>query len=80
GRIVEIADDFAVRIEDSIAGGGRRVRLIGSADDWSLIERHGRIPLPPYIARQSDDSDWERYQTVYAEHTGSVAAPTAGLH
>lgn len=42
------------------------------------LEGYGRVPLPPYITHQLDDD--ERYQTVYAEHKGSVAAPTAGLH
>ncbi len=45
-----------------------------------LIYSAGKIPLPPYIKRESVDSDNERYQTMYAEHEGSVAAPTAGLH
>jgi S-adenosylmethionine:tRNA ribosyltransferase-isomerase len=45
-----------------------------------LLHRAGLIPLPPYIHRQPDASDSERYQTVYARHDGSVAAPTAGLH
>lgn len=45
-----------------------------------IIEQAGDIPLPPYIKRNAADSDKERYQTIYAEHKGSVAAPTAGLH
>ena len=45
-----------------------------------VLERHGRVPLPPYIARAADDADRERYQTVYARAPGAVAAPTAGLH
>jgi S-adenosylmethionine:tRNA ribosyltransferase-isomerase len=45
-----------------------------------VIESIGKIPLPPYMHREPDESDKERYQTVYAEHKGSVAAPTAGLH
>lgn len=45
-----------------------------------VIEAIGEIPLPPYMHREPDESDKERYQTVYAEHKGSVAAPTAGLH
>jgi S-adenosylmethionine:tRNA ribosyltransferase-isomerase len=80
GRVVEIAPDFRVVIEDSVAGGGRLVRLEGDGDPMDLVERHGRVPLPPYIDREDDADDRERYQTVYAEHTGSVAAPTAGLH
>ncbi|MDY6325713.1 MAG: S-adenosylmethionine:tRNA ribosyltransferase-isomerase [Bacteroidales bacterium] len=46
--------------------------------EW--IEAYGKIPLPPYIRRDSDEHDAIRYQTVYAHHDGSVAAPTAGLH
>ena len=45
-----------------------------------IIEQAGEIPLPPYIKRDVEESDKERYQTIYAEHKGSVAAPTAGLH
>ena len=46
--------------------------------EW--VEAYGKVPLPPYIRRDAEDSDMERYQTVYARHDGSVAAPTAGLH
>jgi S-adenosylmethionine:tRNA ribosyltransferase-isomerase len=49
-----------------------------SLEDW--LERHGEVPLPPYIAHPADAVDAERYQTVYARHPGAVAAPTAGLH
>ena len=47
---------------------------------FDLLESYGHMPLPPYIRRQDDDADRERYQTVYAEKPGAVAAPTAGLH
>ncbi len=91
GRTVDIADGFAVDILDSASDGTRLVRLAGDGDPWSLIQRHGRVPLPPYIVRDTagdtagDDAgdtayDRERYQTVYAAPSGSVAAPTAGLH
>ncbi|SMM99469.1 S-adenosylmethionine:tRNA ribosyltransferase-isomerase [uncultured Candidatus Thioglobus sp.] len=46
----------------------------------SLLDEVGHIPLPPYIERTDDEQDLSRYQTVYAEHDGAVAAPTAGLH
>ena len=46
----------------------------------SAIERLGRMPLPPYVRREADERDAERYQTVFAREAGSVAAPTAGLH
>ncbi len=45
-----------------------------------LLERYGRMPLPPYIEREAEEGDSERYQTVYANRPGAVAAPTAGLH
>jgi S-adenosylmethionine:tRNA ribosyltransferase-isomerase len=64
------------------AGGGRRLRFIGagSADINGILERCGYMPLPPYIKRQPDEDDRTKYQTVYAEKPGSIAAPTAGLH
>ena len=46
----------------------------------SLLEQYGHMPLPPYISRDDDKTDQQRYQTVYAENPGAVAAPTAGLH
>ncbi len=45
-----------------------------------ILQRHGEVPLPPYITHPADSEDERRYQTVYARHAGSVAAPTAGLH
>jgi S-adenosylmethionine:tRNA ribosyltransferase-isomerase len=45
-----------------------------------LMQRHGHVPLPPYIARPDEAADLERYQTVFASREGAVAAPTAGLH
>ena len=55
-----------------------RFRDTGPLDAW--LERHGAMPLPPYIARAPSDADAERYQTVYAQNPGAAAAPTAGLH
>jgi S-adenosylmethionine:tRNA ribosyltransferase-isomerase len=52
----------------------------GCADVYALLETHGSVPLPPYIAHAADTSDEARYQTVYARAPGAVAAPTAGLH
>ena len=48
--------------------------------DEQWLDRYGHVPLPPYIKREDSFADSERYQTVYAQHTGSAAAPTAGLH
>ncbi|MDD5296562.1 MAG: tRNA preQ1(34) S-adenosylmethionine ribosyltransferase-isomerase QueA [Rhodocyclaceae bacterium] len=72
--------------------GGLRVEVLGRAGEFFhlrfpgeedlvvLLERHGRLPLPPYIERPAEDADEGRYQTVFARTPGSVAAPTAGLH
>ncbi|HDY90485.1 MAG TPA: tRNA preQ1(34) S-adenosylmethionine ribosyltransferase-isomerase QueA, partial [bacterium] len=57
-----------------------RVRLESEDDIDATIDRLGKTPLPPYIKREADDTDRERYQTVYAQKRGAVAAPTAGLH
>jgi S-adenosylmethionine:tRNA ribosyltransferase-isomerase len=52
-----------------------------SVGNWgALLQAHGHIPLPPYIRRDDEAEDESRYQTVYAKHSGAVAAPTAGLH
>jgi S-adenosylmethionine:tRNA ribosyltransferase-isomerase len=80
GRRVTFGDDSAVEIMEILGGGLRRVRFIGSADARVTLAKYGEVPLPPYIRRPPTDADRERYQTVYAEHDGSVAAPTAGLH
>ncbi len=56
------------------------LRFAGEDTVWTLLERHGHLPLPPYIERAAGAADDERYQTVYAKHEGAVAAPTAGLH
>lgn len=56
------------------------LRFPGASTVLELLERHGHIPLPPYITHADGAQDQARYQTVYARHSGAVAAPTAGLH
>ncbi|GGE27238.1 S-adenosylmethionine:tRNA ribosyltransferase-isomerase [Marinithermofilum abyssi] len=69
----------AVAEQEAEMPGGKIVRLEYEAEDLdALLETLGEMPLPPYIRERLDDP--ERYQTVYSRHTGSVAAPTAGLH
>ncbi|MDQ8155210.1 MAG: tRNA preQ1(34) S-adenosylmethionine ribosyltransferase-isomerase QueA [Gemmatimonadota bacterium] len=81
GRTVHIAPGFDVRVEEVTTRRTRLVRLlVPEGDEPALIERHGHVPLPPYIERADAAADMERYQTVYARQSGSVAAPTAGLH
>ncbi|MBV9342837.1 MAG: S-adenosylmethionine:tRNA ribosyltransferase-isomerase, partial [Acidobacteria bacterium] len=60
--------------------GERRLRFEPTDDIFAVLERLGHVPLPPYICRPDQTADRERYQTVYARESGSVAAPTAGLH
>ena len=60
--------------------GERTVRFHFDGDPYQLFEKIGHVPLPPYIKRPDTPADRERYQTVFAHQTGSVAAPTAGLH
>jgi S-adenosylmethionine:tRNA ribosyltransferase-isomerase len=80
GRRVDIAPGFSAQILEVTE---RRTRIVQLESDLPLdeaIERHGHIPLPPYIERADAADDTERYQTVFARERGSVAAPTAGLH
>ena len=72
---VKISDDLNVRLEE-----GKIALFENRAGLKELISREGLMPLPPYIKRPPDEYDRERYQTVYAEKEGSIAAPTAGLH
>ncbi len=80
GKIVTIADDFRIEMLDATDRGTKLVRLLAHTSSADAIERHGHIPLPPYMTRADTPSDATRYQTVYADTAGSVAAPTAGLH
>jgi S-adenosylmethionine:tRNA ribosyltransferase-isomerase len=75
GSLAKIKGAMA-RVEEISAGGERVISL----DREENLFAGGAIPLPPYIARPSDPSDVERYQTVFAEVPGAIAAPTAGLH
>ncbi len=71
----------ALTVLAKLDGGHLAVRPIGEWTTEEMLERFGRVPLPPYIREgQMVDKDTETYQTVYAKHPGSVAAPTAGLH
>ena len=75
GTRLEIAGTMA-EVADVLPGGERIVQFDAAPD----LDKHGHMPLPPYIKREAKKLDDERYQTVYANTPGSVAAPTAGLH
>ncbi len=80
GRRVTFGPDSSAEIVEALGGGLRRVRFVGPLDAPATLAQYGEVPLPPYIRRAPRPEDRERYQTVYAAHDGSVAAPTAGLH
>lgn len=80
GNRLTIAKDFVCDVIDNTVSGGRVVRFIYQGKFFDLVEKLGKSPLPPYIRREPEEVDKERYQTVYANVLGAVAAPTAGLH
>jgi S-adenosylmethionine:tRNA ribosyltransferase-isomerase len=80
GRHVHVSPDLEVEILEATERRTRIVRLRSTLPLEEAIERYGHTPLPPYIERPDEPADVDRYQTVYARESGSVAAPTAGLH
>jgi S-adenosylmethionine:tRNA ribosyltransferase-isomerase len=89
--LAQVAASKALRPEIPVLlPGGAEARFVGRHDDMFELElnvdatayfqQYGEMPLPPYIQRESEASDTERYQTVFARELGAVAAPTAGLH
>ena len=75
--------DLVAEVIDNTTSRGRTIRFLfdGSHEElMKAVDELGETPLPREINRQTEDADRERYQTVYAEHTGAVAAPTAGMH
>lgn len=67
-------------VQDEEADGCRIIRFECEGEFLAALDRFGRMPLPPYIRREADRSDHERYQTIFGREPGAVAAPTAGLH
>ena len=83
-RLVFAAASGEIAMEAEVVergGFGERLLRFAPVDDFfAVLDRIGHMPLPPYIRREDADADRERYQTVFAQVRGSVAAPTAGLH
>ncbi|MFN3264647.1 MAG: tRNA preQ1(34) S-adenosylmethionine ribosyltransferase-isomerase QueA, partial [Aquificaceae bacterium] len=79
GLSIEVAEDLRVEILEHLEEGRFRVRL-HSPDPIKALDRHGKIPIPPYLKREEEPLDRVYYQTVFAQMEGSVAAPTASLH
>jgi len=80
GSVVRFADAFEAEVLGRAGSDESLFRLRFPSEPLALLERHGHVPLPPYIERADEGDDVERYQTVFAERPGAVAAPTAALH
>jgi S-adenosylmethionine:tRNA ribosyltransferase-isomerase len=87
GRKIRVGERLlfpGAALEAEVIGRGelgmRVIRFHSPGSVWEAIESVGHVPLPPYIRRPDEPTDRERYQTVFAQRPGSVAAPTAGLH
>ena len=80
GTTIRFADAFDAEVLGRGGPDDALFRLRFPADPFALLERHGHVPLPPYIAHPDTPEDERRYQTVFAARPGAVAAPTAALH
>ncbi|RMG60300.1 MAG: tRNA preQ1(34) S-adenosylmethionine ribosyltransferase-isomerase QueA [Deltaproteobacteria bacterium] len=80
GAEYKVSDKLRVRFVRRTGPGSWLVDAETAGDIFDVLDEIGLVPLPPYIRREAEEVDGERYQTVFAEKRGSVAAPTAGLH
>ena len=80
GERVVFSEELSAQVLEKHTDGSLTVAFEYSGVFLEVLERTGRLPLPPYIKREAEPLDSERYQTVYAKDPGSAAAPTAGLH
>jgi S-adenosylmethionine:tRNA ribosyltransferase-isomerase len=83
GNKLYFEEDLQAEVLDNTTSRGRTIRFSfdGTNEElYAKIDRIGETPLPPYIKREVEEEDAERYQTIFAEKRGAVAAPTAGLH
>ena len=76
---IEFSQELYGEVKEAKDGKGR-IRFSGQGEVMDLIRKVGHVPLPPYIKREDEPLDGDRYQTVFAKREGSIAAPTAGLH
>ena len=77
GGVIQLTDSCRATVVDRA---GALYAVSFDTDIGPFLEQHGEVPLPPYLGREEESADSERYQTVYAREDGAVAAPTAGLH
>lgn len=80
GNKLNIGGKINCEVVDNTVSGGRVVRFSYQGDFNAIIDNIGKVPLPPYIKRESENVDKDRYQSVFARTRGAVAAPTASLH
>jgi S-adenosylmethionine:tRNA ribosyltransferase-isomerase len=80
GSTIRFADAFDAEVLGRVGADGSMFHLRWPDDPFVLLERHGHVPLPPYITHADSAADLERYQSVFARRPGAVAAPTASLH
>ncbi len=83
GNVLQFGRGLAAEVVDNTASRGRTVRFIFEGTDdlfFEALDALGTTPLPPYLKRSATDADRDHYQTIFAQHRGAVAAPTAGLH
>lgn len=81
GTQILVEKDLEIKVLDKLEGGKFLIELSTQTLPLEeMIYQYGKVPLPPYIKREAEEEDLKRYQTVYAEKEGSIAAPTAGFH
>ena len=80
GNKLNVGGQLNCEVVDNTVSGGRVVRFTYEGEFNDIIEKIGKIPLPPYIRRDVENIDKERYQSIFAKRRGAVAAPTAALH
>jgi len=79
GARIQFGESLYGEVKEVKEGRGK-IRFSGQEEIIEILQRIGHVPLPPYIKREDEPLDRERYQTIFAERDGSIAAPTAGLH
>ena len=80
GNKLNVSGLLNCEVVDNTVSGGRVIRFSYNGDFNEIIDKIGRVPLPPYIKRDAENIDKDRYQSIFARQRGAVAAPTAGLH
>jgi len=78
GRFIEFSQELTAQVLEIVNDGNRLIKFSYDGDFYEILDKVGNMPLPPYITEKLQDK--QRYNTVYADKTGSAAAPTAGLH